>query len=482
VISSCRFNATSKESYPFYKKRTQLQTDASISCDQQGVLPWTVPWHVDEYVDAFRVQTEQECCDRCKQVATCSFWTVTKDDDCMACEEQDVSYNDTVVQPAEANVTFIPHTGQSEWLESVPVLRVRGPHCYRTTKAQCCRLLSISDLTMVKSRIPDARVVSGGFGRCRMVSNGHVQLKVAQTAALSQSRSCASTSARAITEGLIADITEAMAPEAYADDRQGFLRPVARDPTNMSTCIQWWNGETLLDPNRPTHPVDSVVLGNELQSVEPRCIKYSSQTVRMHAKNELGRDLCLVTLGASLPRIPHLRECMDTVFRMGNGSTGGWKYYSLAHSNAGGVGAEWTYQVQDAQPVLDPEMMASAHVQLGLLVHAQGGCLVLQDDNTSVLVDACAEGNALHAHLPNKTLQEWVFMTAQGSNKSFVRSEHAKTCLTGVLACEPSKRAWAGSSCSMQPSSVALRPCFKQGSPSSTVNFFHGHVALSALI
>jgi hypothetical protein len=45
---------------------------------------------------------------------------------------------------------------------------------------RCCRLLSITESAMLRSKVPDAASVSGGTGRCLPATNGHVRMNAAQ--------------------------------------------------------------------------------------------------------------------------------------------------------------------------------------------------------------------------------------------------------------------------------------------------------------
>ena len=442
-----RYNVTSKDSYPFYRTFTWRNTDPAVICDELGKFPWTVPWRTDKFVEAIKVETDDQCCDKCAREPTCNFWTVTNDDDCTQCEQQDISYEDTYVRPAE-DVTFIQGTNETEWYESATVINIRGPTCFPAKKTRCCRLLSISETTMLQTKTPDAAVVSGSSGRCKPVNNGHVQLQAAQTV------TCSNASASQVNDHLIIDTAEAVAEEAYLDDRQLFYRP--DEARNLETCVHWWNGVSYRDPDRVSEQMTEEAEAALLAPVTPRCVKFSTKTVKLQAKDESNMDQCLVTVGAALPRRPEMRACVDTVYRMGNLSAADWKYFSVQHDRAGGIGAEWAYA---------DSSLADGNLPLTYqrLVNENGGCLVVQDDLVTVMVDECAAALAAPKEI---ALQQWIL-------NDLLVNEYSGSCFTGLLACEPSQRSWAGL-CSTPPSEVRMLPCFKKGYSSTTAHVFAG--------
>ena len=444
------YNVTSKDTYPFYRTYTWWNTDPNAICDLKGQYPWTVPWPADKFVEAIKVDSARECCDKCAREATCNFWTVTDDDECTQCDQQDVSYQDTYVRPAD-KVTFIPGTGETEWYESAPTTRVRGPLCYPAKKARCCRLLAISESSMVRNKVADARVVSGSSGRCKPDTNGHVQLKV------SQALTCSTSTSRKINDNMVVDTAESMAKEAYLDDRQVFYKPFESD--NLPTCVQWWNGLSMLDTGLPLPDL----------TAPPRCVRYSSETIKLKAKDETNSDQCLVSIGRSLPAYPQMRSCMDTVLRMGNGSGVDWKYYSVDFDHAGGYGVEWTYLDSAADANATSYLRFIQKSALGSYTPSGGGCLVVASDMISLNVVDCAD-------TPNlKALQQWVVTssTSPGQTQGLVVSELTDTCLTGLLACEPSRRAWAGD-CSAPPSPLRMMPCPRVGFGAAIADLFAG--------
>jgi len=445
-----RYNVTSKDTYPFYSTYTWWNTDPNAICDLKGTYPWMVPWPVDEFVEAIKVQSAEECCDKCAREATCNFWTVTDNDECTQCDQQDVSYEDTYVRPAE-QVTFIPGTGEAEWYESASVTRIRGPLCYPAKNVRCCRLLDISETSMVRNKKVDPRVVSGSSGRCRPDKNGHVQVKLAQ------GLTCSTSSSALVNNNLVVDTAESMAAEAYVDDRQLFYKPLESD--NLPTCVQWWNGLSVLNTGLPRPDL----------TVAPRCVKYSSSTIKLRVRDETNSEQCLVTTSRFLPAYPQMRSCMDTVVRMGNGSAVDWKYFSVAYDNYGGFGVEWTYLDDPSDANASSYRRVVQKEGLGSYAPSSGACLAVAADKTTVVVVECAETAR------DLALQQWTVTasTEPGQTPGMFISELTSTCLTGVLACEASRRAWGGD-CSAPPSAVRMMTCSTAGFDAVEVNVFAG--------
>ena len=437
-----RYNVTSKDTYPFYRTYTRFNTDPFAICDLKGTYPWTVPWPVDEMVEAIKVDSEEECCDKCAREPTCKFWTVSKNDACTQCDQQDVSYEDTYVRPA-GQVTFIPGTKDTEWYESSDVIRMRGPTCYPVKMAKCCRLLSITESQMLQTKVPDANSVSGSSGRCEPATNGHVQLKAAQTL------TCSRSSSSEVNQNLVADTAESVSREAYLDDRQLFYIPDERD--NAPVCVQWWNGLSkvrLVDEDGEIEINDMPEL-----TVNPRCVRYSSAVIKLRVKDELDADQCVVNVGTALPSYPQMSTCRDTVYRMGNGTDVDWKYYSVAFEGSGGFGIEWRYK--DGRLVQGQSLGANQFITGGV-DGGMDGCLFSlgEDASLPVAVVQCADPIL---NLREKKLQEWD-ATNSTSVAGQLTSKYSNKCLTTVMACKPSRREWVGM-CSAPPSNLYLRPC-----------------------
>jgi hypothetical protein len=470
------YNVTSKDTYPFYRTHTVSDADPFAVCDLNGKYPWMVPWPVDLTVDAIKVKSEEECCDKCAREPTCNFWTVSNNDTCIQCDQQDVSYENTYVRPA-STVTFIPGTKETEWYESARVIRIRGPLCYPATMTKCCRLLSITESQMLQNKVPDADSVSGSSGRCEPATNGHVRLKAAQAL------TCSRSSSNQVDQNLVVDTAESVSREAYLDDRQLFYKP--DDSDTEAICVQWWNGltkvralnnvnrMTITDVTEQTLP-GLMHLFDSLPSVSdaPQCVRFSKAVIKLRTKDERNADQCLVNSGATLPSIPQLSTCTDTVYRMGNGSAFDWKYYSVALDLSGGFGVEWKHE--DGRLVQQPSVGVATYDRDASARAPGGGCLFSTGEDASqpVSVVQCADPIL---NLREKRLQEWVVtnFTGAGSTSGLIISQYSNTCLTGVASCKPSRREWAGM-CSTPPSILFLRPCSTVGFSATMASVLQG--------
>ena len=450
------YNVTSKDTYPFYRTYTRWNTDPNLQpfCDLNGKFPWLVPQiKLDEMVEAIQVDKDDECCDKCAREPTCSFWTITDDDNCTSCEQQDVPLRDVYVRPA-GNVTFIPGTGGTEWYNSAHTSTIRGPRCSLATRVRCCRLLNIDEAEMLQRKVPDAKATSGSSARCAPATNGHVQLKVAQSV------SCAQSSAAKVNNNLITGTTESIAPEAYSDDRQLFHLPGDRD--NAPVCVQWWNGLSTIDTG---FSLEAGPAGR------PGCVTYSTSTIKLKVKDEANTEQCFVNIGAALPSTPKMYGCRDTVYRMGNGTQEDWEFYSVDHEFNGGFGVEWN--LVNGHVLQKPSLGAAKNSY-----RSAGGCLsLLHGSLASVVVDECADAETdFDTGLDKSALQEWLFTnsTVPGGSKGLLMSMHTQECITGILGCAATSRTQWSSLCSLAPSDVGMRLCSISGFSSTVANVFQG--------
>ena len=476
-----RYNVTSKDTYPFYRTYTLWNTDPFLQpfCNLNGKFPWLVPQiKADNMVDAIQVESDDECCDKCARERSCSFWTITDDDNCTSCVQQDAQLRDVYVRPT-ATVTWIPGTGQTEWYDSAHTSTIRGPQCLFATRVRCCRLLNIAEAEMLSNKVPDARVTSGSSARCTLATNGHVQLRVAHSVP------CAHSSAAEVDKNLVADTTESMAPEAYSDDRQMFYLPGDRD--NEPVCVQWWNGlSTILVI------VEGFSLVESAPTSKPGCVTYSTSTIKLRVKDEANVEQCLVNIGLAIPSTPRMHACTDIVYRIGNGTEEDWKFYSMKHELKGGFGVEWTHEngrvLQNASLGAGATCTESFGVRTCELIRSSRACLSLVNGSlTSVIVDECAlelykvalqEQRVADAQRARDKLglQEWRLTNSgePGGSKGLLMSKYSLECVTGVLGCASiSRTLWSGL-CSHAPSDVGMRPCTIPGFSSTVANVFQG--------
>jgi len=476
-----RYNVTSKDTYPFYRTYTLWNTDPFLQpfCNLNGKFPWFMPQiKADKMVDAIQVESDNECCDKCARERTCSYWTITDDDNCTSCVQQDVQLHDVYVRPA-GNVTFIPGTGETEWYDSGHTSTIRGPQCFFATRVRCCRLLNIAEAEMLSNKVPDAKVTSGSSGRCTLATNGHVQLRVAQ------SISCAHSSPAKVDKNLVADTTESMAQQAFSDDRQMFYLPGDRD--NVPVCVQWWNGLSAI-----LKIVEGFSVVEAAPTSTPGCVTYSTSTIKLRVKDEANVEQCLANIGLAFPSTPRMHACIDTVYRMGNGTEEDWKFYSLKHELAGGFGVEWTFEngrlLQKASLGAAMSCTESFGVRKCESIQSSRGCLSLLGGSlTSVIVDECAlelfqvalqEQRIADAQTARGklALQEWRLTNSSelGGSKGLLMSKYSQECVTGVLGCASTSRTlWSGL-CSQAPSDVGMSLCTIPGLSSTVANVFQG--------
>ena len=210
--------------------------------------------------------SEKECCDRCQQEPTCSYWTL-RSELCWRCFDANLPMDSITVAPAYS-VKFLDNSNTS-WIGDVGLKLVTGPRCNQSVE-MCCTMRnhSVAEKNRARTKASSA-TTSGSVGLCRPTANGYVGLLLSHSLPCEQVTN-ANKGAGIPFEG------EGLAKQNEYDARQYWLVD-----GRESQCTETWDGRQIFG-NIFTPPGDQTT-----------CHRSSNSTIKLATPDELGMTKCV---------------------------------------------------------------------------------------------------------------------------------------------------------------------------------------------